>query len=1297
VTRKTYVPADGYFARYLDIFTNPGTTDITVDLSMDSRFYHYPYDYTDGYDFAVRVASDPAIADTTSTTRSMPGTTWAVVDDINPVGAMPAVAFVYAGAVDKAPATVNFTKYTSQYNSSTVTTTFPSVTVPAGGSVALMNFLVQQTTTAAASASAGRLAQLPPEAIIGMSAEERQMVRNFTLPAGGVSTLPPLPAMVDGSVTGYVKDYAGELPTLPSSSASVYLQSSIPYYPRILSVSANSTTGLFTFVPNNFEGSSRRLIPRAAFTLNGSLGSAPFGVTADPVSGIFADGQSTAQYDLTFTAAGTAVATLTRFDGTAATDARVYLNALTGGYSRDFAATGNVYRRNFLPAGDYTLSAELPAPAPSSGSGVPMTGQLTVVAGQENNIALSFPQMGSIGGTVKNYNGLPMAGNRVEIRSTATTSNFYRAISTDGVGTFTFSDLPPDTYEIKVQDPWWVFYYPFTVAVAAGETVSRDFQYTLNGNVIGSVGFRTSIANYFPTWATIEIRETGSGKIITTTNSSSVPTFSTSRFAAPDAGKQYELRAWYSYGSGRIAETVVPLSAFTTNGQTIDVGTIALPLERGAIDVQLKDAVNAPFSTLVRVELRESDGTVVSYSDYVTGSYSFTGIYSGETTLTARATYNGLSYDAPVTVVPNGTATVTIVIPAFTGTLSGTVTSAAGTAVTNGFSYSLFRSDGTQMVCGQANLYVGYPINNYRPTDISECYSNDGSFRLQDINGTLRTSTFSSGEQLRLHFRSWALGEFDATFSYPDGTLNASVTVAIPVFDAQGVVLRADGSALAGGSLTMTVTDPVDPALVSTYSGYTAADGSYTIFGSRTGNFTITAQTYTGASGSVSGVISDISLPLAVPDITIEPTGSVSGSVTRNGTPVTNVDVFLNLPGRSSSLTTSSDANGAFSFADVPYAAFTVSGSVSSEMGSLSTNTYSGELSAATPAVADIPLAFSLLPGTIWGTVRDEVGTTYSWSTVTITRLSDGTISYAYTDGSGYYQLENMPADTYLVEASEWGSGGSISASISGVLVEGATLMVDLTLKPDVDLSYSYKLLPSGGLFDYTISSGGVLVNGSNGTTYGSPFNGLSYLNSGNFTQYSASRAWLDPVGQLQLPYAAMNGLVYSRKLYMQPDGGFIRYLDSVENHGAAAVSEDVYVNGSYTTPAAGAWSYEVDPAAVSGSYALESAADDSAMPKVGAVLSGDPVGSFAASPVVINSTPGAPDWGWKLAVPGGGRACILSFIFQGEPGNTTMATKAELLRNLTSDGNLVATDPLLGLTASDRACIKNFNVPPAP
>src|SRR5262249_7350525 len=68
-----------------------------------------------------------------------------------------------------------------------------NVIVPPGGSVAYLHFGVQQTSRAAAQAAAGRLVQLPPEALAGLTPDELSAVRNFAAPIDGVSALEPLP------------------------------------------------------------------------------------------------------------------------------------------------------------------------------------------------------------------------------------------------------------------------------------------------------------------------------------------------------------------------------------------------------------------------------------------------------------------------------------------------------------------------------------------------------------------------------------------------------------------------------------------------------------------------------------------------------------------------------------------------------------------------------------------------------------------------------------------------------------------------------------------------------------------------------------------------------------------------------------------------------------------------------------------------------------------------------------------------------------------------------------------------
>jgi hypothetical protein len=61
-----------------------------------------------------------------------------------------------------------------------------------------------------------------------------------------------------------------------------------------------------------------------------------------------------------------------------------------------------------------------------------------------------------------------------------------------------------------------------------------------------------------------------------------------------------------------------------------------------------------------------------------------------------------------------------------------------------------------------------------------------------------------------------------------------------------------------------------------------------------------------------------------------------------------------------------------------------------------------------------------------------------------------------------------------------------------------------------------------------------------------------------------------------------------------------------------------------------------------------------------------------------------------------------MHFIFQGDPLDTffDLEARAQALQNLNGAalGTLgFSADPLFGLTADERACIKNFNVPAAP
>jgi len=497
VNRKIYVPKDGYFTRYLDIFTNPGTDPVTVSLGLTTNFYYY-YDT-----FAIRAASN-GIGDTVATNRDLIGTTWAVVrenSDVDPFinsSLRPAVAMVWGdgSAAPVVPATVNFiTKQTA--GRAILKNSFQSVVIPAGQSVALMSFLVQQTTVAAAKASAERLVQLPPEALSGLSSQEIAMIANYTMPANGTSVLASLPPAT-GTVTGAFKTYDG-LSSSQEASRNVNLQSSSPYFTRIYKAYADNN-GVFTFIGTPNGDTTAVTIPLTGFTLLGVINNSAYSITSQSVSGAFADGVSTATQDIVFSNTGRIKAKVLYADGTTpVTNATVRSSFGTNcqtaycNTTYKFLYVSDSYQLDFAQAGQHNLSVEVPPPAAISSGGAYLTlsGTVTAVVGSDNLIELRLPLLGKVSGTIKDRIGNVVPGDTIRLRSA---SGFNRYLTTfDGTnggpaGSFVFADIPADTYTLEVDDTGvYGVVHRYTVVLAAGGNVTGTYQYGMSGTVTGKV------------------------------------------------------------------------------------------------------------------------------------------------------------------------------------------------------------------------------------------------------------------------------------------------------------------------------------------------------------------------------------------------------------------------------------------------------------------------------------------------------------------------------------------------------------------------------------------------------------------------------------------------------------------------------------------------------------------------------------------------------------------------------------------------------------------------------------------
>ena len=173
-----------------------------------------------------------------------------------------------------------------------------AITVPPGGTVALMHFAVQETTRPAAQAAAERLLQLPPEALAGLSTEELAQVENFAAPSDGVSALAPL-APLTGTVTGRV--FASDAST-PAAGVAVRFQSSNPLFRTYQTTTA--ADGSFTFASVLTENGASRAIPIEGFTLRGDHPVLGAQLQTPPAAGVFASGSDTAQQDIVFSSTG---------------------------------------------------------------------------------------------------------------------------------------------------------------------------------------------------------------------------------------------------------------------------------------------------------------------------------------------------------------------------------------------------------------------------------------------------------------------------------------------------------------------------------------------------------------------------------------------------------------------------------------------------------------------------------------------------------------------------------------------------------------------------------------------------------------------------------------------------------------------------------------------------------------------------------------------------------------------------------------------------------------------------------
>ncbi|MDD2853093.1 MAG: carboxypeptidase regulatory-like domain-containing protein [Desulfuromonadaceae bacterium] len=496
VTRKVYVPQEGYFARYLEIIDNPTTDTKNVTLKVKSSFrndaysYNYYWDgskyvyfYTAYYPFSVNSTS----SGDTELQSGQGGDQWAVIDNNNyPSGYNYAIQNRIASVWGGTGAAVTNSQselvpwsqgINNTYNSASLQNSW-ALTVQPGERVALMHFLVQEPTVDAAKAGAQRLAQLPPEALAGLSQDDLLAIKNFSVPLDGSSSLSAMPSLT-GNVTVNLKDGTGA----PIAQAlNLSLKSDNPVYTKTVTAS-NQTCGYVgynwvcsvtqqaNFVSNLYSESPSIGIPQGPFTVTASITMGNTKVEKT-IAGDFHSGLSTATVDLQFSDTGNLGGALKSSNGNLVTNGTLTLLTTGGSQLTTQSITGGSYSISLLPAGTYTVKLCIPWSVNSGYTASCTTVPTTIIVGQTTTTSITMPATGTIRGRLLAWDGTPLVNRSVTLQA----SGFSRSLNTDSSGNFVHSEVPPGSYELRAVDPANSNTKYVTVTVAEGAEVIQDNQ-----------------------------------------------------------------------------------------------------------------------------------------------------------------------------------------------------------------------------------------------------------------------------------------------------------------------------------------------------------------------------------------------------------------------------------------------------------------------------------------------------------------------------------------------------------------------------------------------------------------------------------------------------------------------------------------------------------------------------------------------------------------------------------------------------------------------------------------------------
>ena len=725
VTRKVFVPLDGYFARYLEELNNPTSVPITVDLSVASnlRGWFSQFGFFQTYYLARTSSGD--------VTLDVPVDRWVTFDSSggdpyyrSNVGSPVALVLDGLGARDHLDAaTWNPNAVPNFYG--TFSHRWNAVTIPAGGTTTLMHFVVQQASQTSAIASAERLSSLPPEALGGLSPAEVLSIVNFAVPASGTSLVPALPEAT-GVVTGRALE--GDMAT-PVPGAAVSFRSANAFFPREWTTTT-AADGSFSFA-----GAPGRPVPldgyavQARHPLNTTYLSSPV------VEGLLAAGTSTLQANIVFNS-GILHGVVRRTNGIPVGAGSVAL----GPYATLAIGAGGAYEFRGVPAStNIAVGGSVPRADQSNLRIAPQV--ISLAVGETRTLDLLVEPIGRLTGLLTDGANVPQPGRTLELRSAAGS----RYVQTDSSGRFAFEEVSVGTFTLVGTDPASFFVSQQAVVVVQDQTTDVVFRFVTSGTL--TVNATRSSGSPI---GGMRVRVFGSGfsrpDVVTDANGTAVVTnipLGQAATVVVDHPSNGSISAssvvTMAAGGGGLASVNLSLPAFGTVQGTVRT-TVAnavgggVRVETSGPSVYFSTTTSAAGAYTVAPMLAGRPFTVTTYHPTVLVNY-FGSNYSPFT----RTPVQSLTTDGQV-------LTVDTFLPAV-ARLRVTVREADGTPIPNAAietrdtrfdSWSARGATNASGVVEVAQVQEGaVGVRVYRPGQASPAELAEGEIRRQDDNGTV--------------------------------------------------------------------------------------------------------------------------------------------------------------------------------------------------------------------------------------------------------------------------------------------------------------------------------------------------------------------------------------------------------------------------------------------------------------------------------------------------------------------------------------------------------------------------------